>query len=336
MSQSAPLPLSTPSRPLQVVFKALWPPVILTLLCWWAAGVHYLLFHTLAELLSIVMAFAAMVVASTSQRFARHHFVVFISLAIGWCAGLDLIHLLVFKGMNLIPGDSANPATQLWIAARFMQALALVLSPLLLTRRIHVGWVHAALGFTALVVVTSIWTGHFPTAYVDGQGLTPFKIYAEYLIIAVLGVAVVLFWHHRAMMSPWLLYGMVAATVMMMASELAFTQYVSVYANSNLLGHILKIFAYWFVFLALVRSTVREPFVRLQDEVQARERLAEERALLLRDLGERIKELRCLYAVSELTEKPNLAVTELLAGAVSLLPPAFCRPDHALVCIESE
>lgn len=122
-------PTAAPVRPLQAVFTAIWPPVILALLCWWAAGVHYLLFHALAELLSIVVALAAMVVASTSLRFARHHFVVFVSLAIGWCAGLDLIHTLVFKGMKLLSGDSANPATQLWIAARFIQALALVLSP---------------------------------------------------------------------------------------------------------------------------------------------------------------------------------------------------------------
>ena len=336
MFQPSLPPIAAPVRPLQAVFTAIWPPVILALLCWWAAGVHYLLFHALAELLSIVVALAAMVVASTSLRFARHHFVVFVSLAIGWCAGLDLIHTLVFKGMKLLPGDSANPATQLWIAARFIQAVALVLSPLLLVRRIHVGWVHAAFGFTALLVVTSVGTGHFPTAYVDGQGLTPFKIYTEYLIIAMLGLALVLFWRHRAVMSPLLFYGMAAATVAMMASELAFTQYVSVYASSNLLGHTLKIFAYWFVFLALVRSTVHEPFVRLQDEAQARERLAEERSLLLRDLGERMKELRCLYAVSELVEKPNLVLTELLAGTASLLPPAFSEPAHAQACVESD
>ena len=336
MFQPSLPPIAAPVRPLQAVFTAIWPPVILALLCWWAAGVHYLLFHALAELLSIVVALAAMVVASTSLRFARHHFVVFVSLAIGWCAGLDLIHTLVFKGMQLLPGDSADPATQLWIAARFIQAVALVLSPLLLVRRIHVGWVHAAFGFTALLVVALIGTGHFPTAYVDGLGLTPFKIYTEYLIIAMLGLALVLFWRHRAQMSPLLFYGMAAATVAMMASELAFTQYVSVYASSNLLGHILKIFAYWFVFLALVRSTVQEPFVRLQDEVQAREQLADERAMLLRDLNERMKELRCLYAVSELAEKPGLTVTELLAGAVNLLPPAFHQPDHAQACIESD
>ena len=45
-----------------------------------------------------------------------------------------------------------------------------------------------------------------------------------------------------------------------------------------------------------------------------------------RELSERMRELRCLYAVSELAERPGLTVTELLAGAVNLLPPARPRP----------
>ena len=148
----------------------------------------YLLFHTAAETLSIVVAVAAMVVASTSQQFARHQFVVFVSIAIGWCGGLDLLHALTFKGMQLLPGDSANPATQFWVAARLLQSLALLLSPFLLTRQIYVGWVHACLAFICLVVTAAIFTGNFPVAYVDGQGLTPFKIYSEFLIIAILWV----------------------------------------------------------------------------------------------------------------------------------------------------
>lgn len=319
-----------------VAVHAIWPPLLISVLCWWAVDIGYLFFHTAAEMLSIVMALAAMVVASTSWRFVSHHFVVFVSLAVGWCAGLDLLHTLVFKGMNLVPGDSANPATQLWIAARLLQSLALLISPMLLQRKLSVGWTHAVFGAICVMTTAAIFTDRFPDAYIDGQGLTPFKIYTEYVIIAILGASLLLFWHHRAQMSALVFYGMASATVFMMASEFAFTQYVNVYAKANLVGHLLKIFSYWFVFLALVRSTVREPFVRLQEEVQAREKLATERAELLNDLGERMKELRCLYSMSELTTKPNQTPAELLESAVNILPTAFSLDEYAQASIESE
>ena len=105
--------------------KVMLPPLMLAALCVWGAQFNYLLFHTLAEVLSIVIALTAMVVATTSLRFTRNHFAVFIAVAIGWCASLDLLHTLTFKGMNLLGHDSADPPTQLWIAARFLQASAL-------------------------------------------------------------------------------------------------------------------------------------------------------------------------------------------------------------------
>ncbi len=229
----------------------------------WGAQSNYLLFHTLAELFSIVIALVAMVVSATSARFTRNHFVVYIAVAIGWCGGLDLVHTLVFKGMQLLPGGSANPPTQLWIAARFIQAAALVSAPLLLYRSMHRFFAHAVFGSAALLTLLLVMNGHFPAAYVDGQGLTAFKIYTEYLIIGLLGCALLLFWRNRAAMSTRLLANLMAAVVLMMLSEFAFTRYVSVYAQANLIGHLLKIFAYWYVYLALVQSTLREPFSML-------------------------------------------------------------------------
>lgn len=235
-------------------------PTLLALLTWWSSSVSYLLGHTLAELFSMVVAGTALVVATTSLHFTRNHFVVFVAVAIGWCSGLDLIHTLVFKGMHLLPVDSANPSAQLWIAARSMQAVALLCAPWLLRRSVRVSWLHLGFGSWSALCVWLIFSGYFPTAYIDGQGLTPFKIGTEYLIITLLGLALLRMWRQRALMSTQLFVSMSAATLAMMASEFAFTQYVSVYAQSNLIGHLLKIYAYWFAYLALVQTTLNEPF----------------------------------------------------------------------------
>lgn len=203
--------LAPPAPLWQLVLRSLPVPVLMSAICWVGAGVNYLLFHTLAELFSIVIAMVAMVVVTTSQRFTRNHFVVYIAVAIGWCGGLDLLHMLMFKGLHLLPSDSANPPTQLWVAARFIQAAALVTSPLLLNRSVRLLHVQAGFGVAAALSVTLIAAGLFPTAYVDGQGLTPFKIYAEYVIIGLLTGALALLWRQRALMSTRLLANLMAA-----------------------------------------------------------------------------------------------------------------------------
>ncbi len=428
--------------PLDTVLPLLVTPLIVTGICVAASRVNYLLFHTLAELFSIIIALTALVVASTSRDFTRNHFTVYVAVAIGWCAGLDLVHTLAYKGMHLFGPDDANLPTQLWIATRFIQALALLGSPLFLRRNVRIGYLHAGFGLTALLVTAWIFSGTFPAAFVEGQGLTTFKIDAEYLIIVLLTGSAVLLWRQRMQMSPGLFLSMQAALLMMILSELAFTRYVSVYGQANLMGHIFKIFAYWFVYLALVQSTLREPFsmltraastydavpdptfvsldddglirqanraaaryagmppedligramhplfhapaVRPEDcpvcariargeslfsveidrggaagvvecsvapfamegkhrsnvqvvrDITERKELAAERELLLHDLGERIKELRCLYAISKLIEKHELDVPSLLAGVVKVLPAAFLYPKQAHVTISGD
>jgi signal transduction histidine kinase len=47
------------------------------------------------------------------------------------------------------------------------------------------------------------------------------------------------------------------------------------------------------------------------------------------ELRERIKELRCLYGIAKLVEKPEISLKEILQGIVKLLPPAWLYPNIA-------
>lgn len=47
------------------------------------------------------------------------------------------------------------------------------------------------------------------------------------------------------------------------------------------------------------------------------------------DLGERVKELTCLFGLSRLLQQQDLPLHELLQGVARLIPPAWQYPDHA-------
>jgi PAS domain S-box-containing protein len=66
--------------------------------------------------------------------------------------------------------------------------------------------------------------------------------------------------------------------------------------------------------------------IDVTEQRQARETLQK----LSHELGERVKELDCLYAMSALVEKPGVTLSEILQGTVDLLPPAFQYPE--IVC----
>ncbi|TEU10827.1 MAG: PAS domain S-box protein [Anaerolineales bacterium] len=70
------------------------------------------------------------------------------------------------------------------------------------------------------------------------------------------------------------------------------------------------------------------------------ERKVAEEALTKRthDLGERVKELNCLYGISELVEKPDISLEELIQETVNLIPPAWQYPEItcARIILEGE
>ena len=247
----------------RVFLLSLLIPIVFSAIAWSAASINYLVFHVTAELFSIVIASTALIVALTSKRFTQNHFVVFLAIAIGWCASIDLLHTLAYKGMNLLPVNESNLATQLWIVARFEQALALVIAPYFLRHSLKTS--HAVIGFGLLSAMFAMlpFSGYFPDAFVEGQGLTAFKVNAEYVIMLIMGVALWLFWANRALMSQALFINMVLAVIALILAEFAFTQYANVYAQSNMIGHILKIFGYWFIYQGLVQNTLKEPFSAL-------------------------------------------------------------------------
>ena len=60
---------------------------------------NYLLFHSIVEIFSIVIAFAIFAIAWNSRRLIDNNYFVFIGIAFLFVAGLDVFHTLAYKGM---------------------------------------------------------------------------------------------------------------------------------------------------------------------------------------------------------------------------------------------
>ena len=66
---------------------------------------------------------------------------------------------------------------------------------------------------------------------------------------------------------------------------------------------------------------------RLQGEAVKRRQAEEALRERTHDLGERVKELNCLYAIYKFSERRDTSVDEILQGAADLIPPAWHYPD---------
>ncbi|MBN2316495.1 MAG: PAS domain-containing protein [Sedimentisphaerales bacterium] len=261
---------------------------------WAASECSYLVFHSIAEIFSIVVACGIFVLAWNSRRFVQNHYLLFVGIAYLFVAGLDLLHTLAYKGMGVFQGFGSNLATQLWISARYIESVSLLVAAFVIRRKFKIHVVLVIYGVVVTILLASIFYWKiFPVCYVEGTGLTLFKKVSEYVICILLLLSIGVLLKRRSEFEPYvvrLLAGSIAVTIV---SELAFTLYVNVEGFPNLIGHYLKIISFYLIYKAIIQTGLTRPFdLLLRDLKHSEEALKAAKENLEIEVSERTAQLR--------------------------------------------
>jgi signal transduction histidine kinase len=242
----------------------------------------YLLFHSLSEIFSIVVACGIFMIAWNSRQFLDNNYLLFIGIAYLFVGGLDLLHTLTYKGMGVFPAHGANLPTQLWIAARYIESFSLLIAPLVLGRKLRSSFVLMGYFLVVVMLLASIFHWRiFPDCFVEGVGLTPFKKWSEYIICLILICSIALLVRKQEEFDKVVLKLLVASIFLTIAAELAFTFYISVYGISNLFGHFCKIISFYLIYKAIIETGLTKPYDLLfRDLKQSEEALRGKEAAL--------------------------------------------------------
>ena len=258
------------------------------------AQANYLLFHSGVELFSIVVAAAMFLVAWNTRQHLQNGYLLFLGIAYLFVGGIDLIHTLAYKGMGVFPGFDSDLPTQLWIAARYVEAASLVIAPAFLRRRLRpsIAFAGYAAVFAGILVTLFVWP-IFPACFVEGSGLTTFKIASEYAISALLVVAVAMLFRNRKLFDRRILTLLIASLGLTIGSEILFTTFISLYGISNLFGHLFKLASFYLIYRAIVETGLQQPFALVFRQLdRSRDELRQANDALEERVAQRTVELR--------------------------------------------
>jgi len=239
---------------------------------------NYLLFHSLAEIFSILVAGSMFMIAWNSKKYIENSYLIFIAIAYLFIGFLDLLHTLSFKGMQIFT-DYDFYANQLWIGARGLESLTLLVAFLFLRSEKKV-WpemlfaVYAII--SALLVASVFWWKIFPICFVEGKGQTDFKIISEYIICLILVIDIILLFRHRDRFEEKVFKYLSWSLLFTIGSELAFTFYISNYGFSNLVGHYFKIFSFYLIYKAIIETGIVRPYDIIFRELHIKEQNLQE------------------------------------------------------------
>jgi len=265
---------------LALIFLATWLAPPLTALH--GVEIMPIWLHTVMETFAIAISLMIFGVVWNSHARERAGSLVILACAFLAAGLIDIAHTLSYRGMpDFVTAAGPEKAINFWLAARLavaagLLAIALRAWPPIASERARVGMLAGT-----LALIGGVWwlglfqPGLWPRTFIEGQGLTAFKVGMEYLIVAVMVLAMILLRRRREDMPE--AGKLILATFVTILGELCFTLYSNVTDLMNLLGHVYKVIAYAFFYRAVFVHCVREPFQRLEAEIDVRH--AAERAL---------------------------------------------------------
>ena len=250
---------------------------------------NYLLFHSLVELFTIVVAAGIFMIAWNARSYLNNNYLLFVGIAAVFIAILDVFHTLAYEGIGVFADRTANTATQLWLAGQYLQGLSLLIAPFFIVRKLKIGLQLGAYLLVTGLLLGAIFAWHiFPVAYMESRGLTVFKVDSEYIIVLFFLASIAILILKRREFDPVVLRFLILFLAFTIASEIAFTAYVSVYGGANLVGHLLRLVAFFFLYKAIIETGLVRPYAILLRDLQRSEENLRQHAAALQTRSEEL------------------------------------------------
>ena len=248
---------------------------------------NYNLFHIIAEGYSIVVALCIFFIVVNSQEYQSNNFISLLTSGFVATVAIDVLHTLAFRGMNIFDGYDTNLPTQLWILARYISSITLLIAVLMFEKKVRLSVAYALYLSITAIAITAIFAGEFPDAFIAGTGLTTFKIVSEYIIIAIIAIALFLLSKKKDKFDPSTYANLCLSYSFAILSEWMFTLYGDPFDLLNLLGHYFKILSVYFIYKAVIQIAVTYPqkiiFRELELKKQDLEREVQDSILKMRE-----------------------------------------------------
>ncbi len=233
----------------------------------------YLIFHNIIEFFSVMVSLSIFGIGWYSYDQSKNCNALFLSTAFLAIGLFDFMHTLSYS--SIMPAffspNTSNKGILFWLAARLTSGCVFLASAFiypqtsnpLLSKRILLT---AALALTGLVFFGIIYhENDLPAMFIEGKGLTPLKIYLEYIVVILFVFSLVAYWYRLSKTGDRALVVYMVAFIMCMFSEIAVTSYKSIYDTFSMLGHIYKVIAFYLIYLGVFAISVRYPYMKLVD-----------------------------------------------------------------------
>ncbi|KAF2957949.1 diguanylate cyclase [Thermotoga sp. Ku-13t] len=226
---------------------------------------NYLLYHSIIEFFAIFTGLSISLVSFATRGFNQNRIFMKFGIVYLFVPIVDFLHTLAYKGMDVFRNWTANQPTQFWIVGRSLEVLGFFL--ILFFPKITERVLFFLFSSLTTLLISAVWLGFFPDCFIEGSGLTVFKIAMEYVIVSVLLLVLIKCIKSRDASISAFRRSIVLAIIFTILGELSFTLYVDVYGFFNFLGHVFRFVSYLVILNGVIVNSLKDPIQSLLIEL---------------------------------------------------------------------
>ncbi|MGB9939256.1 MASE3 domain-containing protein [Methanosarcina sp.] len=259
---------------------------------------NYLLFRIIVNLFNVIIAYMVFIIVWKSKVISENRYLTFIGTALFFIAGLGFLRAFSYKEMGVFPEYGTNLPVQLWIVMRYLGSISFFVAPLLLAQvsgdekrdekasgndqfAQEVFFIYAVI--TAVLLLLIFKYGNFPDCYVEGYGLTDFKIFSEYIISVLFICSVILLYRKKDRFEGYVYRILIAAIIASIFAEFALIYYTNTQETLNFIGQILNALSFYLIYIAIVETGFEKPCSLFFRELKFREEALRKETTFLKD-----------------------------------------------------
>jgi PAS domain S-box-containing protein len=221
---------------------------------------NFTVFHSLAELFSVIIACGIFVVAWNTRSILENNYLLFIGVSFLFVGILELASSISVIGITASVEYDANTSAQLRVATRYVHSLSFLIAPLFVKRRPNAGWLFVAFTVvTTSLLVSILRINVFPNCYVDGVGLTSFDRISGYFVVSAFMASGLALFRYRRLFNSGVLNRIAASICFSVASDIVLTLYSSPTDTVSFVGHALEILGFYFIYEAVIVTGLKNP-----------------------------------------------------------------------------
>jgi PAS domain S-box-containing protein len=226
---------------------------------------NLLIFHSAVETFNSLVSFGVFIISLHTYSINKSDFLVFFGIGYFFVGCINIIHAFTYAGISAVfPLGDMNVATQLAVTTRYLAAITCLGSIILFYKPMQKFKIQVAFAvyFVILVVILLLifYYRVFPTTFVNGQGLTNFKVVSDYVIAVLLLFAGVFYFRLRDNMDFQYFFFMECYLMLTIISSIIFTNYYSRYDWASIIAHILQATAYYSIYKGVIRAALKRPY----------------------------------------------------------------------------